>query len=173
MYIRASEFQLPDLDGNSPVFSLFVFASRSPFRLVLSRFGTGLALYPVASHDHLPALGVCGGARRQISTEANSVMVLTRDVVCSLKRDTLLKRYSYSCFQPPQSHIQMSPTGHPSNSPFSQIYDYIVIGGGTAGPVTARRLADADHTANVLIIEAGPASVSSPLFLYPSHVMSL
>lgn len=51
----------------------------------------------------------------------------------------------------------MSHTGHPSNSPLSQIYDYIVVGGGTAGPVVARRLADADPTALILLLEAGPS----------------
>lgn len=36
-------------------------------------------------------------------------------------------------------------------------YDYIVVGGGTSGPVAARRLAEGAPNARVLLAEAGPA----------------
>lgn len=41
----------------------------------------------------------------------------------------------------------------------SLIFDYVVVGGGTSGPVVARRLADGDPTAKVLLLEAGPTLV--------------
>jgi choline dehydrogenase len=48
-------------------------------------------------------------------------------------------------------------------------YDYIVIGGGTAGCVTAYRLVS-DHGAHVLLIEAGPRRMS-PIMHMPAGYM--
>jgi choline dehydrogenase-like flavoprotein len=39
------------------------------------------------------------------------------------------------------------------------VYDYIIIGGGTSGAVTARRLAEGKDHYNVCLIEAGPRFV--------------
>lgn len=38
----------------------------------------------------------------------------------------------------------------------SETFDYVVVGGGTAGPVAARRLAEYFPNASVLLVEAGP-----------------
>lgn len=37
----------------------------------------------------------------------------------------------------------------------AETFDYIVVGGGTAGPVAARRLAEYFPTSSVLLVEAG------------------
>jgi choline dehydrogenase-like flavoprotein len=41
----------------------------------------------------------------------------------------------------------------------SEEYDFIVCGAGTAGPVIAARLAEADPALSILIIEAGRDNV--------------
>lgn len=37
-------------------------------------------------------------------------------------------------------------------------YDYIICGGGTAGPVVAARLSDGDTASKILLLEAGKDS---------------
>ena len=39
------------------------------------------------------------------------------------------------------------------------IYDYVIIGGGTSGAVVARRLAEAEVNYRVCLLEAGPSFV--------------
>ncbi|MBV4458478.1 GMC family oxidoreductase [Pseudomonas sp. COR58] len=51
-------------------------------------------------------------------------------------------------------------------------YDYIVIGGGSAGSIIARRLADAD-IGSVLLIEAGPADEGVPAMMDISRLFEL
>lgn len=52
------------------------------------------------------------------------------------------------------------------------IFDYIVIGGGSAGSVIARRLADAE-IGSVLLIEAGPADEGVPAMMDISRLFEL
>jgi choline dehydrogenase-like flavoprotein len=48
-------------------------------------------------------------------------------------------------------------------------FDYIVVGGGTAGLVVASRLTENDDI-RVLVIEAGPDNTKDPLVLTPGFV---
>jgi choline dehydrogenase-like flavoprotein len=52
---------------------------------------------------------------------------------------------------------------------FSTPFDYIVVGGGTAGLTVASRLTE-DQDTRVLVIEAGPDNTSDPLVLTPGLV---
>lgn len=52
------------------------------------------------------------------------------------------------------------------------IFDYIVIGGGSAGSIIARRLADAD-IGSVLLIEAGPPDEGTPAMMDISRLFEL
>ena len=52
------------------------------------------------------------------------------------------------------------------------IFDYIVIGGGSAGSIIARRLADA-QIGSVLLIEAGPPDEGVPAMMDISRLFEL
>ncbi|CDO68836.1 Alcohol oxidase [Trametes cinnabarina] len=55
--------------------------------------------------------------------------------------------------------------------PSSDTYDIIIAGGGTAGCVIAGRLATADATLNILVVEAGPNTRDDPLHTQPSRYL--
>ncbi|KAF9475232.1 alcohol oxidase [Pholiota conissans] len=48
-------------------------------------------------------------------------------------------------------------------------FDYIIVGGGTAGIALASRLSEDDDT-SVLVLEAGPANLNDPLLLTPGII---
>ncbi|KLO08735.1 GMC oxidoreductase [Schizopora paradoxa] len=50
----------------------------------------------------------------------------------------------------------------------SKTFDYIVVGGGTAGLVVAARLSE-DPNVTVAVLEAGPANLDDPLITIPVH----
>jgi choline dehydrogenase len=51
----------------------------------------------------------------------------------------------------------------------SKVYDYLVIGGGTAGLVVAARLSE-DPNVTVGVIEAGEAKLADPNILLPASM---
>lgn len=48
----------------------------------------------------------------------------------------------------------------------SDMYDYVVIGGGTSGAVAARRLAEGNERYSVCLLEAGPRFVCLHMLLF-------
>ncbi|KAL7280632.1 hypothetical protein ACG7TL_005570 [Trametes sanguinea] len=52
-----------------------------------------------------------------------------------------------------------------------EIYDIIIAGGGTAGCVVAGRLAAADPSLRILVLEAGPTTRDDPLHTQPSRYL--
>ncbi|OHW90101.1 GMC oxidoreductase [Colletotrichum incanum] len=58
--------------------------------------------------------------------------------------------------------------GAPSSSqPYGETYDYIVVGGGTAGVAVAARLSEGLPASKILLIEAGPAVWDEPKINIP------
>ncbi|KAI0819181.1 alcohol oxidase-like protein [Trametes gibbosa] len=55
--------------------------------------------------------------------------------------------------------------------PQSTIHDIIIAGGGTAGCVLAGRLAAADPSLNILVVEAGPTTRDDPLHTQPARYL--
>ncbi|KAH9921137.1 GMC oxidoreductase-domain-containing protein [Fomitopsis serialis] len=58
-----------------------------------------------------------------------------------------------------------------SNSPSSEV-DIIIAGGGTSGLVIASRLAEADPTLSILVLEAGPPTQEDPAHTQPARYLS-
>lgn len=65
-----------------------------------------------------------------------------------------------------------APTPTPAPTPAEQEYDYVVVGGGTAGSVIASRLTE-DPDVTVAVIEGGPSDVGRPEVLTLRRWMGL
>lgn len=48
-------------------------------------------------------------------------------------------------------------------------YDFVVVGGGTAGLVVAARLTE-NTNVNVGVLEAGPANIGDPMIMIPASM---
>jgi choline dehydrogenase-like flavoprotein len=59
-----------------------------------------------------------------------------------------------------------------STNALDQPFDYIVVGGGTAGLVVANRLTE-DSNVRVLVVEAGADRTADPLVLCPGLVAAV
>jgi hypothetical protein len=65
-----------------------------------------------------------------------------------------------------------SPGRNITTGQFNLTYDYIVIGGGSAGMTVASRLSEDEHV-SVLIIESGSHFGDNPNFFVPPHWINL
>ncbi|KAF6812394.1 choline dehydrogenase [Colletotrichum plurivorum] len=64
------------------------------------------------------------------------------------------------------AHVGAAPAPQQSQ-PYGQSYDYIVVGGGTAGVAVAARLSEGLPDSKILLIEAGPAAWDEPKINVP------
>ncbi|KAM0350619.1 hypothetical protein ACHAPU_003105 [Fusarium lateritium] len=66
-----------------------------------------------------------------------------------------------------KSHLWLTFAAAAVAAPSQQTYDYIVVGGGTAGVAVAARLSEGLPSSNILLIEAGPAVSDEPKINIP------
>ena len=64
-----------------------------------------------------------------------------------------------------------SPIDLSSSTGLAKVYDFIVVGGGTAGLVMASRLTE-DPQFNVLVLEAGASRLTDPKITIPGMALS-
>ncbi|KAF6798148.1 choline dehydrogenase [Colletotrichum sojae] len=64
------------------------------------------------------------------------------------------------------AHVGAAPAPQQSQ-PYGESYDYIVVGGGTAGVAVAARLSEGLPDSKILLIEAGPAAWDEPKINVP------
>ncbi|KAK7548256.1 alcohol oxidase [Phyllosticta citricarpa] len=82
---------------------------------------------------------------------------------CSLSLGRLARML---CVQLFLSQISV-PGAEAANSSSVEIYDYIIVGGGTAGLALSTRLSQLLPGSSILVLEAGPAAPHSPNILIP------
>lgn len=73
---------------------------------------------------------------------------------------------------PPVKVLPSHPPDTSSTKGVSVEYDFIIIGGGTAGLCLAARLTE-DPSAQVLVVEAGANRLNDPAILAPGRAFSL
>ncbi|KAF6836214.1 choline dehydrogenase [Colletotrichum musicola] len=64
------------------------------------------------------------------------------------------------------AHVGAAPAPQQSQ-PYGEYYDYIVVGGGTAGVAVAARLSEGLPDSKILLVEAGPAAWDEPKINVP------
>ena len=76
----------------------------------------------------------------------------------------VLALLAFRVIHPPLPELVTDLHGNSSSRTSPTTFDYIVVGGGTAGNVVASLLSD-DPDASVLLVEAGPYTSTSPVSL--------
>ncbi len=95
-----------------------------------------------------------------------------RPAILDMRRAVLVAAYGALALGPaPAAGVYYHPRGAGASGDLASSYDYVVVGGGTAGLTVADRLS-ADGRTTVLVVEYGEISKRSPVHTN-THTLSL